>query len=66
MDEGAKPYIIFIVALVILVLILAIAVLYLVRILREGKDANSKVQASLFGNDEVTEEEIISMVNEGQ
>ena len=66
MDEGAKPYIILILVLAFLVLVLAVAVGYLIRILREGKDANSKVQTSLFGNDEVTEEEIISMVNEGQ
>ena len=66
MDEGSKPYIILILVLAFLVLVLAVAVVYLIRILREGKDANSKVQTSLFGNDEVTEEEIISMVKEGQ
>lgn len=66
MDDGSKPYIIIIGILFLIVIVLLLSIIYLLRIIRSSKCVTAKVPVALFGNDEVTEEEIISIVNEGQ
>ena len=64
MDDGGSPWIIIIMGVTIVVLLAVIAYLLLDR----RKKSSSKmlpVKELFGGNDEVTEEEIISMVNEG-
>ena len=65
MEDGSTPYLIIAVCVCAVLLVVALVEAYLLIRLLKGRKTKLKGFEPFHGNDEVTEEEIISMVHEG-